>query len=379
MKKILLIPTLLVTLVFNGATTTTASADPVIDEQSHSSPSWSPNASAQTPTWFKEINLNNSNSSFKDNTLNNEGSSIQYNFVHKEGNQLSEKELLPFITGEIEVLEDENNHKSHLVAIGTSNSNGQTQTDFYFSNIKDAPISDIKEYATEVAQKNYNANENFKQDYTSINSYSNNAIVAAVPSGTNYIDTFHWIIYSDQEKLTNGNFVVAGFIDSTVTYTKQGTATINSKNVSVWDMKASTQTRPVNSYQTRQIASRHTIEPYVPDQRLLSYGPTTTKTGSNFSVSLTGGFPSISWNFSRDSVDVTDTGSLSTGYGKWTFDFPLGKTVAKGSFLMEPGIRITNETGMVKFQHSHSGYYYKNLSYQGNGVSGLVSRSFNDL
>lgn len=180
MKKILLIPTLLVTLVFNGATTTTASADPVIDEQSHSSPSWSPNASAQTPTWFKEINLNNSNSSFKDNTLNNEGSSIQYNFVHKEGDQLSEKELLPFITGEIEVLEDENNHKSHLVAIGTSNSNGQTQTDFYFSNIKDAPISDIKEYATEVAQKNYNANENFKQDYTSINSYSNNAIVAAI-------------------------------------------------------------------------------------------------------------------------------------------------------------------------------------------------------
>jgi hypothetical protein len=104
MKKILLIPTLLVTLVFNGATTTTVSAEPVNDEQSYSSPSWSSNDSVQTPTWFKEINLNNSNNSFKDNTLNNEGSSIQYNFIHKEGNQLSEKELLPFITGEIEVL-----------------------------------------------------------------------------------------------------------------------------------------------------------------------------------------------------------------------------------------------------------------------------------
>ena len=117
----------------------------------------------------------------------------------------------------------------------------------------------------------------------------------------------------------------------------------------------------------------------MPDEKLLSYGPTTTKAGSNFAVSLSGGLPAIQWTFSRESVDVTDNSSLSGGYGKWTFDFPLGKTVAKSSFLMQPGIRITNATGMVKFQHSHLGNFYKDLANQGVGVSGLVSREFDDL
>ncbi|WP_127533986.1 hypothetical protein [Paenibacillus kobensis] len=211
-----------------------------------------------------------------------------------------------------------------------------------------------------------------------VSTFSADKANAAVAAGTTYTETFHFAIYSDAEKYADGTYVVAGLLDSSVTYTKAGDTTLNGTNTSVWDMKSSTTTRPVNGYQTRQVASRHGVEPYLPDQKVLSYGPSTTVAGSSFNVNLTVGMPSVGWTTARSSVDVTDNSSMSNGYCKWTYDFPLGQTVSSNTYLMEPGMRVSNDTGMVKFQFRHYGYYYKNLSYAGTGDTGLVTREFTD-
>ncbi|MFJ7186022.1 hypothetical protein [Lysinibacillus xylanilyticus] len=324
------------------------------------SPEWNSEDIIITPSWFEEYSI-----SLKSFALNNN----QYVFVHNNGQELSQSEVSSMIEGSIEIEPDENNQQAKLVGVGTYTVNGKAQTDFYFSNIENPPIKDIKKYAIEIAN----------EEYSQTNGFTTNQLTDTAVSAYSYGDNYHWIIYSDQEKNASGSYIVAGFIDSSVEYTKKGTAKIDGVNASIWDVKASNQSKPQNSYQTRQIATRHTVEPYVPDQKLLSYGPTTTKSGSNFSVSLSTGLPTVSWSFSRESVDVTDNSSLSSGYGKWTFDFPLGTAVAKGSYLMQPGIRVSNASGMVKFQHSHQGYFYKNLSYQGVGVTGLVTREITDL
>lgn len=347
---------------------------------------------SESAEWIADPITQNIPSWFNDQTINDllrtkiSTSKKEYHFIHMEGETLKKENIVSFVEGEIEILPEENGKQANLIAIGYYTINGKKNTDFYFSNIDNTPLKDIKKYAVEIATQVYAETNSFTKQrniYTeppAVSLEQNNSITAAaVPVGTSYVDTFHWAIYSDQEKLSDGSYVVAGLLDSTVEYSKQGTAISNGKTVSVWDVKASNQTRAVNGYQTRQIATRHTVEPYVPDQKLLSYGPTTTIAGSNFNVSLTGGLPSVSWDFSRQSVDVTDNSSQSLGFGKWTFDFPLGTKVAKGTYLMQPGIRVSNASGQVKFQHSHSGYYYQNISYQGTGVTGLVARSFNDL
>lgn len=341
-----------------------------------SSPQWKADASLVVPSWFNEQQVQNG---IMRTEINKDG----YNFVHKNGQPLSKDEVSSFVEGTFDILPDENNQKANLVAVGYYTVNGQIQTDFYFSNIENTPIKDIKKQAVEVADKEYKNTKAFTTKNLLAQEPADTFPVdaATAAAAQSYIDTYHWSIYSDQEKYSDGTYVVAGLLDSTVEYSKAGTAVMNGSTVSVWDVKASNQTKPVNGYQTRQIASRHTVEAYVPDQKLLSYGPSTTTAGSNFTVSLSGinpTIPALSWNFSRQSVDVKDSSSLSAGYGKWTFDFPLGTAVAKGSFLMQPGIRVSNATGMVKFQHSHSGYYYKDLSAQGNGVSGLVTRELPD-
>ncbi|NOG28485.1 hypothetical protein [Lysinibacillus fusiformis] len=358
MKKIIT-STFASLMILAGSTVTTVKAESN-EINDAISPEWIAEDIIITPSWFEEYSI-----SLKSSTLN----SNQYVFVHNNGQELSQSDVSSMIEGSIEIEPDENNQQANLVGIGYYTVDGKVQTDFYFSNIENTPIKDIRKYAIEIAN----------EEYSQTNGFRTNNLTDVVVSPYAYGDTYHWLIYSNQEKDAYGSYLVAGFIDSSVEYTKNGTATIGGKKVSVWDVKASNQSKPQNSYQTRQIASRHTVEPYVPDQKLLSYGPTTTTTGSNFSVSLTNGFPTISWNFSRESVDVIDNSSLSAGYGKWTFDFPLGTKAAKGSFLMQPGIRVSNASGMVKFQHSHQGYFYKNLSYQGIGVTGLVTRELPDL
>ncbi|MFB9326534.1 hypothetical protein ACFFSY_11475 [Paenibacillus aurantiacus] len=374
MKRKLTIATILAFSVFGSSGLTPITQINAADN-SPESPAWQSDI-VSLPVWLEEQIITNTLVQKNQRKQNN-----HYNFVHKNGKTLSEGDIKPFIEGSIDVQPGENNQKSNLVGVGYYTINGKKQTEFFFSNLDETPINDLKKIAVESANTANIKTNGFTRNFSSAEEPQSTPFAAAtaVPTGTSYTDVFHWAIYSDQEKLSDGSYVVAGLLDSTVDYNKTGTTVINGQSVSVWDVKASNQTRAVNGYQTRQIATRHTVEPYVPDQKLLSYGPSTTTSGANFAVSLTGGLPTISWNFTRQSVDVTDNSSLSLGYGKWTFDFPLGTAVAKGTYLMQPGIRVSNASGQVKFQHSHSGYYYKNLSYQGNGVSGLVTRNFNDL
>ncbi|MGE6226424.1 hypothetical protein [Paenibacillus chitinolyticus] len=368
MNKKILSTSLAALIVISGAATgkvVDAASEPnSADSTTILASKWRGDSSLQSPEWFKE-QVKSNEESIKSLKINK-----QYNFIHKNGKSYSKEEISSLAKSNIDFSPDENNKKVYLVAVGYYTVNGEDQVEYFFSNIENPPINDIRKYAIEAATEKQRKTDGFTKKFST---------TAEVPTGTSYADTFHYAIYSTQEKYSDGTYAVAGLLDSTIEYEKKGTTTISGKKASIWDIKANNQTKPVNGYQTRKIGSRHTVESYLSAQTLLSYGPTTTTAGSNFAVSLTGGFPSVSWNFSRQTVDAIDSSSLSGGYGKWDFDFPLGAAVAKNTYLMQPGIRVANTSGMICTQHSHYGDYYKNLSYQGYGVSGMVNSCHPDF
>lgn len=189
----------------------------------------------------------------------------------------------------------------------------------------------------------------------------------------NYADSMTFKVHDSRN-----NNTLAGVFTSNIDYTRKGTAKLNRKTVSVWDVKYFNQSSPRNSYQTREIITRSSVAPWKAET-LRSYGPTTTGSSSRAVVGLSGLKPSVSWNFSTYSSTVKDYSRLSEKYARWVFNVSLGSSTAKTIYVMKPGVRVTNSNGNIGFQHVFNMDFYKNLNANPTNNSKAQNRYFPDL
>lgn len=316
----------------------------------------------EVPSWFKEISVNEAVDLDLDGPTPLSDDEPSYYFISNDGNPLLENELGEITDGSVEILPNEEGETSNVIAIGKSIVNGVEKVDYYFSDNEKNDLEPFIENAIKVS-----TDDKSRQ-------IENNTGTKSIAPRT-ITDTYSWAINDDINPS-----VVGGFLNSTVNYDKVGIATVNGKKASIWDMKAFNQAEPKNGYQTRQVSTRHSIEPYVPDQQLLSYGPTSNAGSTTVEVSLLwGAIPTVTWSFNKQHVEIVDMSSKSSGYGKWTLDFVLGKDNAKTPYTYEPGIRASNASGQMKFQHNHFAKFYKNLSAEATESTPLVVKNLTDL
>jgi hypothetical protein len=103
--------------------------------------------------------------------------------------------------------------------------------------------------------------------------------------------------------------------------------------------------------------------------KLLSYGP---KDDSGFSVGveLSGITSPLTWNFNVGNFSVNNVSSITSKYGRWIYTRNLGYP---DPFVTEPGIRVSNTSGNLAVQLSHS----LNVAYYDNST-GIVTVSLPD-
>ncbi len=328
--------------------------------------------SVESPSWFKEISVEEAVKTNIDEFVQGYASksslrnvvSNEYYFISNNGEPLDKNELSVLTDNSVEQLPNEDGKISNVIALGKSSINGVVMTDYYFSEMEFNEMESFKENAIKVATNSQ------KSEYA--RTLTNT--VTPMSDAPNYIDTYSWAIYDDINPSAIG-----GYLNSTVEYYKQGKAISGGKTVSVWDMKSFNQTEPINGYQTRQASSRHSVEAYVPDEKMISYGPTGDVGSSTVEVSLTGGVPTLTWAFNSTNITISDQSSMSQGFGKWTLNYVLGTTNAKSPYTYAPGIRAINFSGEMKFQHNHFGKFYKNLSAEATESTPLVVKRLTDL
>lgn len=199
------------------------------------------------------------------------------NVISKNGEPFSENDLNQLTDGSVGQLPNEEGKVDNIVAIGQTTLNGIVKTDYFFSEMVSNDMQTFKENAIKIATSYHDKDVKTLAD-------------AIMPAATqpSYIDTYSWAIHDDINPS-----VIGGYFNSTVEYYKQGQAVSGGKTVSVWDMNSFNQTEPINGYQTRDASSRHSIQAYMPDEKLLSYGPSGDVGSSSVSVTLSGGVPSV--------------------------------------------------------------------------------------
>lgn len=319
------------------------------------------NNNDSNPSWFQDVSVKDISNDKKAEIIKDVKSkkTSTYYLIHNEGDELLPEQIKDLMIGEWEYANDPLGTPNYLLGIGIENDNGVIRTDFHFDQVDHIPLGQLKDT---VSRKAFERKISISTD------------VSAMSTPT-YGDS-----YSQTFRNANDNNVIVGYYTSNVDYYRQGTSIINGKTTSVWDIKYFNQVRPNYSstlYQTRNVITRSSVEAYV-NQTVRSYGPTTTSAGAGAAVSLTGIMPTFSWAFGNTGVTITDS-SVLPKYGRWTFDFPLGTTYSKNSYAAEPGTRITNTVGNIGIQHSHSIYWYKNLSYSITSYTGILERFWPDL
>ena len=263
----------------------------------------------ETPDWFKEYSTSKSEKVDLKSKNDNE-----YRFLHNEGKSIP-------LTSVNEVIQGEFTHDSkwNIVGVGTYELDGKVYTDFVFSNLETESVDNIRQSAIKKATEKYS------------NEKKSVSILAAT---NNYLDSYTYNLYDNYSKL-------AGVFTSNVEYERLGTGSLNGNTVSIWDVAYFNQSRPTNGYQTREIITRSTA--VYSDQTIRSYGPFTTQKNGSASVSLSGIKPSFSWNFNTYDSVITDTSSIPDRYARWIFKTALGSNTAKSTYVMEPGVRMTNQ------------------------------------
>jgi hypothetical protein len=301
--------------------------------------------------------------------VNLEGANTKYYFMHNNGKKVDMTKLEKLIKSGLNVTPQEGQTKlSTLVGVGVYKMNGTTYTDFVFEETELASGEVLKKGKERAQMTKDMANK----QQPLVTEYAAEAII--VEGGSpNYVDNYAWTFQdSYNNKINMGQF------NSSVQYYRQGTASINGKTNSVWDIKYFNESKPLNSYQTRKIVTRSSVQAFSA-QDILSYGPETTPTSSSASVNLTGFLPSFSWTFNTASSKITNSSDMTANYGRWTFDVSLGTSTATNTFVTQPGARFTNSTGKFGVEHSHTAEYYKNLSANDIGYTGVLQRFWTDL
>lgn len=311
------------------------------------------------PNWFTSVK---SDKNMKINQDTN-----QYYFIHNNGNKMDPSILESLADqGSIKVSKEAVDDATNLIGISTYKNKEKIFTDFYFSNRESEDVNVIEEKAIENAKKHF-----VIKDKGAVSTL-------ATTDSTSYYDSFTWYFYDFRGTSTTTDDILAGTYTSNVTTIREGSVAQNGKSISVWDVKSFNQTQPVNSYQTRQIITRTSVESFS-NETLISYGPPQTSTSSKFTVSLTGLVPTFAWIGNTSSSTISDSSSVSGKYGRWTVDFALGSTTAKNSFYYEPGVRFTNSSGNFGIEHSHNLNYYKDLNSASTGGTGVITRYYSDV
>ncbi|WP_141201623.1 hypothetical protein [Paludifilum halophilum] len=280
----------------------------------------------------------------------------EYVLLHNKGKAFVSDAINNKIPGSLKIKE-QNGHKTDLVGVGLYKKNGRVHTDFFLTNKSEMSFDVLEQRA----QKK---------------SAQRSQTVSAMEDTPSYTDGFEWSFYDEE----TGE--LSGTMTSDVEYYRQGTATdADGKKVSVWDVKYFNTVRPTYAgyfWQTRELITRSSVEGRSGEQ-IKSYGPQTTPDGADAQVSLTGLVPTFAWTFKTYDSKIQDTSDLTVDYGRWISDITLGTDVSKYTYVTQPGVRVTNSTGNIYFDHSHRVYFYKNLSADNYGYTGVITRNWPDL
>ena len=311
--------------------------------------------------WFKEIVM--TENAHKQIYL--EQADSEYYFIHNKGKALDSKALEKYIKSGFAIKPELAQKKLYdLVGVGVFKSGDTTYTDFLFDSKDKASLEEIRANGKSRALKTKK-----KAEEKAIESLG----ISTEGDAPNYVDSYNWTF----EDSYNNNIDMGNFT-SNVSFTRQGTTTYNGRLNSVWDVKYFDESEPVNSYQTKEVVTRSSVQAFN-TQDLITYGPFTTSSQSTAEVNLSGLMPSFTWQFQTNDSTVTNDSSTTYNYGRWIFKTALGTNTAKFTSVTEPGARFTNYSGNFGIEHSHTAEYYKNLSANDIGYTGVVQRFLPDL
>ena len=290
------------------------------------------------------------------------GANTDYFLLHNDGEGIAPEMVENLVGSGLKVDKEQGQEKlPTLVAVGVEKIGGVTYTDFIFD--ETAPSMD----SVRTKAKEFKGQHQDRSGAMGVQSMTIGTEAAT------HIDSYTWTFGDDY----NGG-ITMGTYTSNVDYYRKGTVSVNGVTTSVWDVKYFNQSVPKNSYQTRQVVTRSSAEGFS-SQTLRSYGPFTDSDGASVSVGLSGLVPNFAWTFNVGSSKVTDSSDIPAKYARWTFDVSLGSTTAKSTYVTQPGARFTNQIGNIGFKHSHTVNYYKNLSANDIGSTGVLTRYWTDL
>ncbi|MCB2293595.1 hypothetical protein LGK95_08675 [Clostridium algoriphilum] len=219
---------------------------------------------------------------------------------------------------------------NELVAISKEIKNGINYETYYFSNNDSNNINDV-----------------FKKIVS--NDDVNTVSSSAVQGTGQYVRTYNWSFY--RSLLFGKDLLVATMSDSIEFSRKSTTASINGTIGSIWDIKANSQVQRNTSTTDRLNEEITTLDVADTSQQLLDWGPTSTSS-TKVSVGLAGIVPTVGWIFDSSGFKITDLSNKGAKYGKWKFAAPSAG--ATSSLTTKPGIRVTNTSGDLKLNLSHT-------------------------
>jgi hypothetical protein len=258
------------------------------------------------------------------------------------------------------IVSESNDNK--LFAVYHEEINGADYEKYYFQNTEKADLSEIKqdikkEQKKLKSQKTTSAMTSARLMNSTI---PTTLAVASVPSG-GYWRQYSWTFY-DSLGAKQGTYV-----SNTNFKRASSNANIDGKAGSIWNVHSFNSWEPNINGRLEEQITRMAV-PYSAE-KLLSYGP---KDDSGFSVSvdLSGITSPLSWTFNVGNFFVDNVSSLSSKYGRWIYTRNLGYP---DPFVTEPGIRVSNTSGNLAVQLSHS----FNIGYKDHST-GIVTVSLPD-
>ncbi|HZG59348.1 MAG TPA: hypothetical protein VEY68_02395 [Anoxybacillus sp.] len=253
-----------------------------------------------------------------------------------------------------DVLEDPG--ENHLIAIYQAELNGKLYEKYYFSNMVNNNIDEIKNDVIENTKmiktdpngfiKKLSKTEKGKEESLDLISI---AAVQPELSGGHW-RTYSWSFYSPITSLKAGTFTTSLHFDR-----KSSSANINGKTGSIWDIRA------FNEYEASnyRIDIQNTrMDVNYSAQQIHSYGPF-DDAGFDVSVNLTGFVSGNAWSFNVGSVYTNNDSSIANKYGRWEWYHTWG--YMQDPFVTQPGMRVSNTSGNLAIKHSHS--FHTSYSY----------------
>lgn len=212
------------------------------------------------------------------------------------------------------------NEGNYLVAVTIENESGEPTKHAYFSDTANMNLNELNDYISSVSDKQ----------------------IKAARSGD--YETYSWKFRGNTstDKYTT--------LTTVLNYERVSSTTkLDGKTASIWDFTALSQFEKKNAKRINKMVTRLDVDQSA--QTLLDFGPRGSASGGQVSVSLSGGVPTLSYDFPIDGYSIKNKSSLTGKYGRWEVCDNVGNV---DSFEINPGIRASNTSGNMVLELSHT-------------------------